>query len=729
MADASDQAGLILCIARQIQRAVGVQCEVGLWLGQRPTVKLTRNPKLVGGAPDLLDEELLGALPELLDVLASGQPLLVPSAAADSRNLGLARFKHHAANAASLAYVPVSAPHGALGVIAASRTDGQAVLSEVDVRLLQHLAERAGMAIEHGRALTEARRELDERRRMTERLRAVAQASRDFAAATSDYRKLLDVVARTVGTMLGDLCSIRMISRDGQWLRAEDASIFHADARVAEAFRQAMQANPQGADQGLAGEVVRSGKALVMQVESSDELAGKTMPSFLALLDKVEIRSLLLLPLLSHDRCFGLLTLSRGRGWPPFDADDLQLAQDLADRAALAAENAALLVDLQAQVHELGKAERRFRQLLESAPDALVLVDRERRLVLVNAKTERLFGYTRDELIGQPFELLVLGHTDPQQPLLRDVYFEPVDVQADVSTGREVFGLRKDGSRFAAEITLNPIETGDGRFVTALIRDATERKRLEEVKARTRELEAENRRANEASRLKSEFLANMSHELRTPLNAVIGFSALLHAGKAGALSPTQVEYLGDILTSSRHLLQLINDVLDLAKIEAGRLDVRPEPVDLLRLTSEVRDILRGLATDKGVSISVDVDEQLEGIVTDPRIFKQILYNYLSNAIKFTQAAGTIRVSIEAASEKKLVVRVSDTGVGIRQEDLGSLFQEFRQLEYGADRKHPGTGLGLALTKRIVEAQGGTVAVDSVLGRGSVFSAELPRFPG
>lgn len=139
----------------------------------------------------------------------------------------------------------------------------------------------------------------------------------------------------------------------------------------------------------------------------------------------------------------------------------------------------------------------------------------------------------------------------------------------------------------------------------------------------------------EASRLKSEFLANMSHELRTPLNAVIGFSALMHAGKAGPLSETQQEYLGDILTSSRHLLQLINDVLDLAKVESGRVELRLEDVDLGKLMNEVKDILRGLAAEKRIKLGIEIDAALSVVHVDPRLLKQVLYNYLSNAIKFT----------------------------------------------------------------------------------------------
>jgi signal transduction histidine kinase len=259
---------------------------------------------------------------------------------------------------------------------------------------------------------------------------------------------------------------------------------------------------------------------------------------------------------------------------------------------------------------------------------------------------------------------------------------------------------------------------------------AAEKHRLEEMQRAVlnilEDLDVEKRGAQAANRMKSEFLANMSHELRTPLNAIMGFAKLMAHGKVGPVSAQHQEFLGDILKSSDHLLQLINDVLDLAKVEAGRMEFHSEAIDLPVLIGEVRDILRAVAASKQIHVDTDIDPQCAALQLDPAKLKQVLYNYLSNALKFTSERGRVAIKVRPESADAFRVEVEDSGIGIRPEDLKLLFTEFRQLDSGASKKYQGTGLGLALTRRIVEAQGGNVGVSSTLGMGSVFFAVLPR---
>lgn len=227
------------------------------------------------------------------------------------------------------------------------------------------------------------------------------------------------------------------------------------------------------------------------------------------------------------------------------------------------------------------------------------------------------------------------------------------------------------------------------------------------------------------NRIKNEFLANMSHELRTPLNAIIGFTELMHSEKLGPVSAEYKEFLNDILTSSFHLLQLINQILDLTKIESGKITFKLEKINFHALVQEIKDTFYVLALKKNITLNIVISSSLTEIIQDSEKLKCVFYNYISNAIKFTPSSGHINVSISPVSLDTFRIEVKDTGVGIQKQDLKKLFVEFQQLDNSLSKQYQGTGLGLALTKHIVEAMGGKVGVESVLGVGTTFYAILP----
>jgi PAS domain S-box-containing protein len=381
---------------------------------------------------------------------------------------------------------------------------------------------------------------------------------------------------------------------------------------------------------------------------------------------------------------------------------------------------------------KLRESERRYRELFDQAPIPYAEINREGAVHRFNQAVCSLLKCAPDRMIGRPaWDFLAPDRQEEYRVALMKRMASGQD-----ASPFECECLLEDGSRIAVEIRENPIRNDRGE-VTGVCRsllDITARNLAAAAAHKVEEYAMELRSKNEqlaraletarsATAAKSRFLAGVSHELRTPLNGIIGFSEMLYDARLGPVDAGQREVLSDILSSARHLLQLINDILDLSKVEAGRMEFRPERTAIETLVREVCEVVRPLAEKKALQLGFDVPEGLTANL-DPGRFKQVLYNYLSNAMKFTPRGGSVRVRVARDGDSCFRLEVEDTGIGIAPGEVAQLFQEFRQLP-NSRKAEQGTGLGLAVTRHIVEAQGGTVAARSLLGSGSVFSAVLP----
>ena len=376
----------------------------------------------------------------------------------------------------------------------------------------------------------------------------------------------------------------------------------------------------------------------------------------------------------------------------------------------------------------------RFRDLLEAAPDGILEMDQDGTIVLLNATAEQMFKYPREELLGQLIEVLVPAALRQQHRQHREKYVEH-PVTRPMGMGLDLSARRKDGSQFPVEISLSPIRAQHGFHIVAIIRDITARKQAEaeiqamqqafttELSTKNQQLEIRNREVERANRLKSEFLASMSHELRTPLHTIIGFADLLAEELKGPLNRDQKRFVDHIQRDSRHLLELINDVLDLSKIESGRLELRPGPFRVIDAVAETLAGLRPLADQKQIGINEAIDHKLE-ITADRLRFKEILSNLISNAIKFTPEGGQITVE-SSGGPNQVSFAVADTGIGIDPAEQQAIFNKFYQVGSTTRGVREGTGLGLAITKSLVEMHGGRIWVESTPGQGSRFQFMLP----
>jgi signal transduction histidine kinase len=471
-------------------------------------------------------------------------------------------------------------------------------------------------------------------------------------------------------------------------------------------------------------------------------------------------RSMVVVPLLRDDEAVGTIGVTR-REPGGFTDDEIALLQTFADQAVIAIENARLLTELQARTQELTRSVDQLRALGAVGRAVSSSLDLDTVLTTIVGRAVQLSGadggtiFEYDEGAEEFSARATLTADEGQSALLRAtrlrrgegavgqlaVTREPIQIP-DISAvgayeGRLRGALLEAGTRGVLAIPLLHEERLVGGLVVTrrspgaftaevieILRTFATQSALAIQNARLfRELEIKSRELEVASQHKSEFLASMSHELRTPLNAIIGFSDVLLQGMFGETNEKQTEYLRDILSSGQHLLSLINDILDLSKVEAGRMELDVGAFDLPSAIDDALLLMRERAGRRGITLERHVDAPVGEIVADQRKVKQVLLNLLSNAVKFTPEGGRIDVRAGLANGA-MEISVTDTGIGIATEDHEAVFEEFRQVGK-ADRKAEGTGLGLALCRKFVELHGGRIWVKSQVGVGSTFTFTIP----
>ncbi len=473
--------------------------------------------------------------------------------------------------------------------------------------------------------------------------------------------------------------------------------------------------------------VLTERRSVVVAIDP-DHLPANMAPHQMRSIQRWRIREAVMIPMIAEDRVVGGLNLNRLEGSAPLSADDIKLLETLATRAARAIAIAQLMRDQKLtagqfettaarRAEELGAANQFLDSMIENIPNMIFVKDaKELRFVRLNRAGEDLLGFTRDELIGKnDFDFFSPEQAEHFVSLDR----ETLRIGRLVDIPEEVIQTKNKGARILHTKKIPILDaSGEPSFLLGISEDITETRKAQEA-VRTAQGEAER-----ANRAKSEFLASMSHELRTPLNAILGFSELLSDDSTDQFDKkTRRRFLDQIHSSGQHLLQLINDILDLSKVEAGQMELHLESVDLGSVIQDVRATIEPLALSKSIVLNTESKREIS-LIADSAKVKQMLLNLVSNAIKFTPNGGRIDIRIRRL-DAWVEIAVSDSGIGIAKEDLERLFTEFQQLDAGPGRQQEGTGLGLALTRRFAELHGGQVIVESEVGKGSTFTLRLP----
>jgi signal transduction histidine kinase len=650
--------------------------------------------------------------------------------------------------------VPLRQQGVLIGTLGARRTEVRS-FTPTQIKLLETFADQAVIAIENVRLF----KELEARNRdLTEALEqqtATSEILRVIASSPTDIQPVLNVVAENAAR----LCE------------ANDAQILQVDGDVLRIIASqgpiTVPSSVRAEGVPIRRDIVAGRAVLDRRTVHVEDLATEVDGEFAGakgLQQATGQRATLSTPLLREGVAIGAILIRRMEV-RPFSEKQIKLLETFADQAVIAIENVRLFQELQERTRELVRSVEELKALGEVGQAVSSTLDLETVLTRIVSHAVQLSGtdggaiYEFDEQTEE-FLLRATDHMEEElitalranPPRLGDgvvgraaISREPVVVPNILEERAYAPRMRQMLERFGFHASLAVPLLRENRIIGGLV---VRRKTAGEFRPEViellktfatqsvlaiqnarlfREIEEKSRQIEAANRHKSEFLANMSHELRTPLNAIIGFSEVLRERMFGELNDKQAEYTDDILTSGQHLLSLINEILDLSKVEAGRMELELATFDLPLAIDNARTFVRERATRHGINLDVTVDDRLGDFVGDERKIKQILLNLLSNAVKFTPEGGRIGITARQA-DGAVEISVSDTGIGIAAEDQPKIFEEFRQVGSDNAKKVEGTGLGLTLAKKFVELHGGKIWVTSEMGKGSTFTFTLPEKP-
>ena len=638
--------------------------------------------------------------------------------------------------------VPLRQRGEVIGGMTARRIEGRP-FTPAQIKLLETFADQAVIAVENVRLFQELKESLEQQTATSEILGVIA-------SSPTDIQPVLDAIARSAARVCGsDDATIRLLEGEGMILAAHFGTI-----PMTGPGRRTLEGRSVGNEALLQRRTIHVSdlQAEAERFPDSTHLGGV-------------IRTFLVTPLLREGTAIGVISIRR-KEVKLFTDKQVALLETFASQAVIAIENVRLFQELEARTRELAQSVGELRalgevgQAVSSTLDLQTVLSTIVRHAVQLSRTDGGVVYEYDEaaeafhlrashlMEAEVVEALQATPVRPGQGATGRAATMRAPVQLpDILNEQEFTGskvrplfarlgyrsvlavpLLREG-RIMGALTVWRKQAGSfSSEVVQLLQTFATQSALAIQNARLfREIEDKSRQIEAANRHKSEFLANMSHELRTPLNAIIGFSEVLQEKLFGELNEKQAEYTGDILSSGQHLLSLINEILDLSKVEAGRMELEPSSFDLPLAIDNARTFVRERATKHGITLDVDVDDRLGEFVGDERKIKQVLLNLLSNAVKFTPEGGRIGIAAKKTDDG-VEISVSDTGIGIAPADQPTIFEEFRQVGGNYAHKKEGTGLGLTLAKKFVELHGGRIWVESEIGKGSTFSFTLPERP-